>query len=131
KRIMANVLKADKQLEIVKHLVNGSSIRATERCTGIHRDTICRLLVRIGNGCRDLLDSEMRNLSLRHIQCDEIWTYVQKKQGRLPAEQKRMIRDQGDVYLWIAFDEQTKLIPTFILGKRTADMARRFMVDLA
>src|SRR5947207_6746296 len=80
-RVMANILKAEKQLEIVKHLVNGSSIRATERCTGIHRDTICRLLVRIGTGCRELLDAEMRNLSLRHIQCDEIWTFVNKKQG--------------------------------------------------
>src|SRR5260370_228347 len=73
----------------------------------------------------------MRNLSLRHLQCDEIWTFVQKKEGRLPAEERRMIRNQGDIYLWIAFDEQTKLIPTFALGKRTGDMARRFMVDLA
>src|SRR5579872_1212447 len=130
-RVMANVLKAEKQLEVVKHMVNGSSIRATERITGIHRDTICRLLVKIGDGCRELLDAEMRNLSLRHLQCDEIWTFVGKKQARLPADRKRMIRDQGDVYLWIAFDEQTKLIPTFILGKRTGDMARRFMIDLA
>jgi IS1 family transposase len=128
---MANVLKTEKQLEVVKNLVNGQSIRATERITGVNKDTICRLLVRIGDGCRDLLDSEMRNLSLKHLQCDEIWTFCGKKQGKLDADEKRMIFDQGDIYLWVAFDEQTKLIPTFILGKRTGDMARRFMVDLA
>src|SRR5579859_901499 len=111
---MANVLKSDKQLEIVKHLVNGSSIRSTERCTGVHRDTICRFLVRIGNGCRELLDAEMRNLSCRHFQVDEIWTFVGKKQGKLDADTKRMIFDQGDVYLWVPFDETTKLIPTFL-----------------
>lgn len=128
---MANVLKSEKRLEVMKHMVNGSSIRATERITGIHRDTICRLLVKLGDGCRELLDAEMRNLSLRHLQCDEIWTFVGKKQGRLDADEKRTTFDSGDIYLWVAFDEQTKLIPTFILGKRTADMARRFMVDLA
>jgi IS1 family transposase len=73
----------------------------------------------------------MRNLSLRHLQCDEIWTFMQKKQGRLDADKKRFIRDQGDIYLWVAFDEETKMIPTFCLGKRTADMARRFMINLA
>jgi IS1 family transposase len=128
---VANVLKTDKELAVVRNLVNGAGIRATERVTGVNRDTVMRVLVRIGDGCRDLLDAEMRNLSLRHLQCDEIWTFVGKKQARLDVDKKRFIRDQGDIYLWVAFDEETKLIPTFILGKRTADMARRFMVDLA
>lgn len=128
---MANILKSDKQIEIVKHLVNGSSIRATERCTGVHRDTICRLLVKIGTGCRELLDAEMRNLSCKHFQIDEIWTFCGCKQGKLDADTKRMIFDRGDIYLWVAFDETTKLIATFLLGKRTGDNARRLMVDLA
>ena len=128
---MANILKAEKQLEVGKNLVNGQSIRATERITGVNKNTICRLLVRIGDGCRDLLDAEMRNLSCRHFQVDEIWTFVGKKQGKLDAETKRMVFDQGDIYLWVPFDETTKLIPTFLLGKRTADNARRLMVDLA
>src|SRR5258708_26923569 len=127
---MANYLKADKELAVVKNLVNGQSIRATERITGVNKDTICRLLVRIGDGCRDLLDSEMRNLTLNHLQCDEIWTFVGKKQGKLDADTKRMIFNQGDIYLWVAFDEETKLIPTFVIGKRTADMPRRVMVEL-
>jgi len=128
---MANILKAEKQLEVVKNLVNGQSIRGTERITGVDKNTICRLLVRIGDGCRELMDAEMQNLSLRHFQIDEIWTFVGKKQSKLDVDKKRFIRDQGDVYLWIPFDEDTKLIPTFLLGKRTADNARRLMIDLA
>ena len=108
-----------------------AGIRATSRVTGVDKDAVCRLLVRIGNGCRELLDAEMRNLTLQHLRCDEIWTFVGKMQGKLDADMKRLIRDQGDVYLWIGFDEETKLIATFALGKRTADNARRFMVDLA
>ena len=96
---MSNFLKADKELAVVKNLVNGQSIRATERITGVNKNTICRLLVRIGAGCRDLLDAEMRNLSCRHFQVDEIWTFVGKKQAKLDADTKRMIFDQGDVLL--------------------------------
>jgi IS1 family transposase len=128
---MANVLKVERQIEVVKNLVNGAGIRATSRVTGVDKDAVCRLLVRIGNGCRELLDAEMRNLNLAHLQCDEIWTFVGKKQAKLDADLKRFIRNQGDIYLWVAFDEETKLIASFCLGKRTADMARRFMIDLA
>ena len=57
---MANVLKADKKLAVIHQLVEGSSIRSTERLTGVHQDTICRLLVKVGNQCRELLDERMR-----------------------------------------------------------------------
>ena len=129
--VMANVLKVERQIEVVKNLVNGQGIRGASRITGVDKDAVCRLLVRIGNGCRELMDAEMRNLSCRHFQVDEIWTFVGKKQGKLDADTKRMVFDQGDVYLWVPFDETTKLIPTFLLGKRTGDNARRLMVDLA
>lgn len=47
---MANMLSKDGQI------TEGSSIRAIERMTGVHRDTIMRLGVRIGQGCAALLD---------------------------------------------------------------------------
>ena len=40
---MANVLNTDKQIAIIAALAEGSSIRAIERMTGVHRDTIMRL----------------------------------------------------------------------------------------
>jgi hypothetical protein len=64
-------------------LVEGNSIRSTERMTGTHRDTICRLLVEVGDGCAQLMDAEMRELPCRRIEVDEIWAYVAKKQRHL------------------------------------------------
>jgi len=57
-------------------LLEGNSIRSTERITRVHRDTICRLIVRFGDACRDFLDERMRGLTLTHLQFDEQWTYV-------------------------------------------------------
>lgn len=127
---MANVLDVDRQIAVIHHLVEGCSLRSTTRVTGIHRTTILKLLVKFGDACRDLLDQQMRGLELNHLQCDEQWTFVQKKQGRLHTTERDNPKI-GDQYLWIAIDQETKLIPTFCIGKRSADMARRFMVDLA
>lgn len=77
---MANVLSKNKQIGIAAALAEGSSIRSIERMTGVHRDTIMRLGVRIGQGCMRLLDEKMRNLNSTRIQLDEIWGFVGKKQ---------------------------------------------------
>ena len=127
---MSNVLAANKKLTVLHHLVEGSSIRSTERLTGVHRDTIMRLLVSAGNKCREFLDNRMRDLTLKHVEIDEIWTFVQKKQGHLTEIEKDDI-EIGDIYLWVALDQDTKLIPSFILGKRTSNMAHTFVLDLA
>lgn len=128
---MANILKRDKQLSALHLLVEGNSIRGTERLTGVHRDTLCRLVVRFGNACRDFMDREMRGLTLGHVQVDEVWTFVAKKQARLNVDEKRDRYDIGDIYLWTALDMDSKLVPAFALGKRSADNARRLMMDLA
>ncbi|MSR56981.1 MAG: hypothetical protein EXS05_04840 [Planctomycetaceae bacterium] len=127
---MANVLSIEDQVSVIHHLVEGVSLRSITRMTGIHRTTVLKLLVRFGDKCREFLDRQMRGLELRHLECDEQWTFVAKKQGRLHDEDRDNPRI-GDQYLWIAVDQDTKLIPSFIIGKRSADMARRFMVDLA
>jgi IS1 family transposase len=127
---MANVLSVEDQISVIHHLVEGVSLRSISRMTGIHRTTILKILVKFGEGCREFLDQQMRGLELHHLECDEQWTFVQKKQGKLHAEEKDNPKI-GDQYLWIAIDMHTKLIPTFAVGKRSADNARRFMVDLA
>ena len=72
----------------------------------------------------------MRNLTLRHLQLDEVWTFVLKKQGRVPVQESAnsLIDDQ---YLFVAIDEDTKLIPSYVLGKRTRQTTERFVQDLA
>lgn len=115
----------------LRMLTEGMSIRATERTTGLHRDTICRLMVYFGKACRRFLDRRMRGLTLTHLQFDEQWTYVFKKNSRLTVEERQRVHDKGDVYLWTCVDQKTKLMPSFVVGKRSADNARRFMVDVA
>lgn len=112
-------------------LVEGNSIRGTERLTGLHRDTICRLMVHFGQACRKLLDVRMRGLTLAHLQFDEQWTFVGKKQARLTVDERATVHDRGDVFLWTCIDQKTKLMPSFVIGKRSADNARRFMLDIA
>ena len=109
---MANCLKTDRKLAVLHHLVEGASIRSTERLTGVHRDTIMRLLLRTGRQCREFLDDRLRNLRLRHVQLDEIWTFVLIKQANIPMDRKGDPRI-GDQYLFVAFDEDTKLIATY------------------
>jgi IS1 family transposase len=128
---MCNVLPREKKLEVLHHLVEGNTIRSTERLTGVHRDTIMRLMVTFGQRCKRFMDAKLRDLSLRHVEVDEIWTFVAKKQARLTSEEKAECYDLGDVYLWTCLDQDTKLVASFIVGKRSADNARRLMMDLS
>lgn len=111
-----NRLNLDRRTQIVSALVEGNSIRSTERMTGVHRDTIMRLLVEVGTGCADLMDEKMRELPCRRVQVDEIWAYVRKKQRHMKAtdDPKRV----GDQWTFAAIDAETKLVPTFLVGKR-------------
>jgi IS1 family transposase len=125
-----NVLDASRQKAILHLLIEGNSIRSTERLTGTHRDTIMRLLVKAGNQASTLLDDRMRNLRLRHLEIDEVWTFVDTKQAHIGPDR---IDDQtiGDQYIFTAIDQDTKLMPTFRIGKRTTQLAESFMLDLA
>jgi hypothetical protein len=73
---MANALSTDKKIAVIGSLAEGSSIRSIERITGVHRDTITRLGVKVGRGCTSLMDEKMRNLSCRRLEMDEIWGFV-------------------------------------------------------
>lgn len=121
----------DKAKLALRLLTEGMSIRATERTTGLHRDTLCKLIVLFGEACRRFLDGRMRNLTMTHLQFDEQWTYVARKQSRLTLEDRAERHDVGDIYLWTCLDQKTKLMPSFAVGKRSADMARRFMLDVS
>ena len=74
-----NRLSLARRTQIINCLVEGNSIRSTERMTDTHRDTVMRLMVEVGTGCAKLMDEKMRGLTCERIQVDEIWAYVQKK----------------------------------------------------
>ena len=128
---MSNVLPRERQIAVLHHLLEGNTLRSTTRLTGVHRTTIANLMLRFGEGCRRLMDQRFRDLTLEHVELDEVWTFVEKKQARLTVNERRERSDIGDMYLWTAFDQKTKLIPAFLVGKRSGDNARRFLRDLA
>ncbi len=115
RKAVMNTLKKEKQLAVISALVEGNSIRSTERMTGVHRDTIMRLTLRVGEQCLKLLDETMRNLTCPNLQIDELWCYVAKHQRRLSYEE-RFNREVGDQYVFVALDADTKLIPHFDVG---------------
>src|SRR3982751_4519637 len=115
---MANVLKTEKLIAVLKALAEGSSIRSIERMTGINRNTIMNLGVRIGQGCARLLDAKMQNLHCEQLQFDELWGFIGKKQKHVtPIDNPEM----GDVWTFCAIDAKTKLIPAYRVGKRTGE----------
>lgn len=125
---MANVLKTEKQIAVISALAEGSSIRSIERMTGVNRNTIMNLGVRIGQGCQRLLDEKMRDLTCENLQLDELWGFIGKKERHVrPTDNPEL----GDVWTFCALDANTKLIPAFKVGKRTAANTQAFVKDIA
>lgn len=122
-----NILPRDRQVAVIAALAEGTSIRSTERLTGIHRDTIMRLGARIGNGCAALHGDMMRGLSIPLIEVDELWSYVGKKQRRLQPSDGA---DKGDQFVFIALDSLHKAIVGYRVGKRDRENTLEFARDL-
>lgn len=128
-QFMANILPIEKQIAVIGALAEGQSIRAIERLTGIHQDTICRLGVRVGNACAKIMDEHMRGLSCNKVQMDEIWGFIGKKQKNLrPGDASKGL---GDVWTFVAIDAETRMVPCYFVGKRDAYSANTFVEDLA
>jgi IS1 family transposase len=125
---MANVLPKEKQIAIISALAEGSSMRAVSRMTGVHGDTICRLGVRIGQGCARLLDAKMRDLTCNYLQFDEIWGFIGKKEKHRTENDNPTL---GDAWTFCAIDSETKLVPAFKVGKRDHKTANAFVSDVA
>jgi hypothetical protein len=126
---MANVLSTDKQIAVVSSLCEGSSILSIERVTGVHRDTIMRLGVRVGKGCTALMDRRMRDLSCTRLEMDEIWGYIGKKEKHVrPGDDPQL----GNVWTFCAIDADTKLVPAFhVARERNVEAATVFVADVA
>ena len=82
-----NTLSKEDRVRVVACLVEGNSLRATVRMTGVHRTTIQNLLVELGEACQKYQDAALRNLTCKRIQCDEIWSFVYAKEKNLPQRQ--------------------------------------------
>jgi IS1 family transposase len=124
-----NRLSTERRKQVIASLVEGNSIRATVRMTGVSKNTVTKLLVDLGLVCSIYQDRLMRDLPCERIQCDEIWAFCYAKEKNVPDDKRGL--GYGDVWTWVAIDADTKLVPSYLIGGRGMVEARQFMDDLA
>jgi IS1 family transposase len=122
-----NVLSRDQQIQVIGALTEGMSIRAIERMTGIHRDTIMRLGAKVGKGCAVLHDRMMVGIRTGRIECDELWAFVGKKQKHLKRGDSA---EKGDAYTFVGLASTSRAIISYLTGKRNTGNTQEFMADL-
>lgn len=127
-----NKLSTEKQAQVIKSLVEGNSIRATVRMTGVAKNTIVKLLAEIGKFAEDFHNAMVHNLQSTKVQTDEIWSFVYAKEKNVPEEMKGGEEKlAGDVWTWTAIDADSKLIISWLVADRGLDSAVTFMKDVA
>lgn len=124
-----NRLSTAKRAQVIGALVEGNSINATCRMLGVGKHTVLRLLEDAGMVCAKFHDRYVRNLRVRRLQCDEIWSFVGAKAKNVKPE--RELEGWGDVWTWTAIDADTKLCVGYLVGGRDSGWAYEFMQDCA
>jgi IS1 family transposase len=125
-----NTLSKQRRTAVIASLVEGNSIRATVRMTGVAKDTVLKLLASIGRACEEYQMQALRNLPCKRVQCDEVWSFCYAKQKNVPADKQGQF-GYGDIWTWTALCADTKLICSWKIGTRGASTAYAFMHDLA
>ena len=111
----------------ISMLCEGNSIRGVERMTGLHRDTIMRLAVRVGNGMKKVQDELFTGIRCERLELDEMWGFIGAKKATADRD---MLEGKGDIWTWVALDADTKLVPTWHVGDRKQVDADVFLGDL-
>ena len=119
----------DKAVQCLKLLLDGISIRACERFIGISRNTLCDLILNLGERCQLFLAERLDSIPVADVQCDEVWSFVGKKE-RTKRQQKDFDPAKGDAYCYIGIERSTKLIVSFLLGKRNEYDTYEFAANL-
>jgi IS1 family transposase len=128
-RVM-NRLPLERRAQIIGLLAEGSSLRAASRRADVSLNTVTKLMVDVGAACEEYQDEALRNLRCKRIQCDEIWSFVYAKAKNVPEAHKGEW-GYGDVWTWVAIDADTKLVPSWAVGRRDGFTACAFIADLA
>lgn len=123
-------LNQEQRSRVLHSLMEGMSIRATTRITGVSKTTILKLIEDAGRAAAWYQDRVFQNLNCRRIEADEIWGFVGSKALNTSAE-KKATGEAGDCWVWIATCADTKLVPTWLVGNREGECALRFLTDLS
>lgn len=119
----------DKAVLVTRLLLEGNSIRSSERISGLDRTTIARLLVLAGERCEKLLADTITRVKVRDVQADEMWGFVgmkEKAKGNLHKNEDTL----GDAYTYVALERNSKLILAWHLGKRNRQDTLAFILKL-
>ena len=125
-----NKLDKKRRAQVIAALVEGNSIRATCRMTGVAKGTVLKLLADLGKACARYQDEKLRNLPCKRIQCDEIWGFCYAKGKNVPKKYWGKL-GFGDVWTWTAICADTKLVPAWLIGERNNSYGIKFIADLA
>ncbi len=125
-----NRLDNEKRAQVVAALVEGNSIRATVRMTGVAKNTIAKLLIELGAVCSEYLNKALVNLPCKRVQCDEIWSFVAAKERNVTEKVRERSPQAGDAWTWVAMDADTKLVCSWMVGRRDWVTAQDFINDL-
>ena len=124
-----NSLDTPTRSRVISCLIEGCSIRATVRMTGVAKNTVVKLLADLGRVCSEYHNRYVRNLRVRRLQADEIWSFVGAKARNTRPDKKA--EGWGDVWTWVGIDADTKLVVSYLVGGRDAGWAQDFMNDCA
>jgi IS1 family transposase len=124
-----NSLSPDVRARIIAALVEGVSISSIVRMTGVAKTTILRLIREVGSACTQFHDTQVRYLATERVQCDEVWSYVTKKEKNVTESEKGTI-GLGSVWTWTAIDADSKLLISWVVSDRGQDAADALIEDL-
>jgi IS1 family transposase len=124
-----NRLPLARRAAILGMLVEGNSLRATSRLADVSINTVTKLLVELGEACAEYHFKNVRNVRVRRLQCDEIWSFIGAKAKNVKPEKKA--EGWGDIWTWVALDADSKLCVSYLVGRRDGWWAREFMNDCA
>jgi len=124
-----NSLTSERQAAVIRALVEGNSLRATARLTGVARNTVSNLLRDLGSHCKNHHDRFVRDVSPKRVQMDEVWSFAKKKEGRVKLEERGT--GVGDCWTWVAIDQDSKLVISYRVGSRDSRTGYAFVQDLA
>jgi IS1 family transposase len=123
-------ISQDKAVLALQLLLEGNSIRSTERITGLDRNTIMSMLVKAGTRCQQIMDEKIQNIDVFDVEVDEIWGFVQKKESH-KMQYEKQVEVIGDAYCFVGMERNSKLVLCHHLGKRDQLSTNLFMRKLA